>query len=192
MPDPTPLRFAVAVIACAATLFVWSGLTQVFPWGVPTVQVVAQTTGEPAAFGASPVRRPPGALATSAFDDELGDGNGTLTTDRSFAWIVSVPVERYHPTRYFIGEAVTQLACAAMLVEALWLLSSLPLPRRALVLALLATAAAGATYGYMTNWWGLPLRYSGGMSVNLVVGWVLGAAVASVVLDRRRDLTAPA
>lgn len=187
-----PLRLALAVIACTATLFLWSGLAQTFPWGVPTVRTVAQTSTEPDTFGAVPIRRPPGALTTSAFDDELGEGISTLTTDRSFAWIVSVPIGRYDPTRYFLAEAATQLACATLLVLALWLLSPLSKPRRALVLSLLGMAAACATFGSMTNWWGLPARYSGGMSVNLVVGWVLGAAAATLALEWRPRLTGPA
>jgi hypothetical protein len=178
-----PLRFTVAVVAAAVTLFVWSGLTQVFPWGVPTVRNVAQTTEDPASFGAQPVRKAPGALTTAAFDEVLGDGLSTLTTDRSFAWIVSVPLSRYDPMRYFAFEFASQLACSIALVLAMWLLSPLSGRRRAAVGALFGLAACVATYGVMANWWGLPVPYAAGMSLNLVIGWLLAGAVSSLLTN---------
>jgi hypothetical protein len=175
---------AAAVAVATVVLFLWSGLTQMFPWGVPTVQNVAQTSGDPDAFGATLTRLPPGALATPRFDVELGDGISTLTTDRSFAWIVSVPIERYDPVRYFATELATQAMCALVLVLALRLSSPLPRREGAGLVALFAVGASAASYGVMANWWGLPLLYAGGMSFNLVVGWLLGALAASFVLHR--------
>ncbi|MCA2979168.1 MAG: hypothetical protein INH41_08925 [Myxococcaceae bacterium] len=69
-----------------------------------------------------------------------------------------------------LGEAVTQLGCAALLVLALLVLAALPSTRRVLVRSLLAFAAVCATHGSMTNWWGVPVAYPGGMSGNLVAG----------------------
>lgn len=178
------LRASSAVAAATVVLFLWSGLTQSFPWGVPTVHNVAQTSAAPAAFGATPTHLPPGAIATTSFDTEMGDGISTLTTDRSFAWIVSVPIDRYDPIRYFAFEVATQATCALVLVVALRLSSPLSRRERAGLVALYALAANAATYGAMANWWGLPLSYACGMSFNLLVGWLLGAAAANFVLER--------
>lgn len=183
-PLPSPPRIGAAVAACTVVLFVWSGLSQLFPWGVPTVRNVAQTRAEPKSFGATPMRFAPGELTTSGFDEVLGNGISTLTTERSFAWIVSVPIDRYDPTRYFLQEVVSQLLCSVCLVIAALLLSPLPWRRVAGVVALFGIAAGVATYGVMTNWWGLPVRYSGGMCVNLAVGWLLGGAAITVILKR--------
>lgn len=182
---PSALRTAAAIVGSTLTLFCWSGLCQVFPWGVPTVRTFAETSAEPSAFGAVLQRVTPGTLTTGGFDEQLGDGIATLTTDRSFAWVVSVPLRRYDPTRYFLGELLCQLVCSMLLVLGLRLLEPVPRPRRLAIVGLLAAAATVGTYGVMTNWWGLPLRYSGGMSVNLVIGWLLGAAVITFVLERR-------
>lgn len=192
MLNTSPARFVGALAACTTTLFVWSGVSQLFPWGVPTVRNVAQTTDDPSSFGASPLRLAPGELTTAAFDEVLGLGVSTLMTDRSFAWIVSVPRSRYDPVRYFAWELVSQLGCALVLVVALSLLSPLPWRRRGAVLALFAVGASVATYGVMTNWWGLPLRYSAGMGLNLVMGWLLSGAVGTLVLRQRERVTTPA
>lgn len=181
----SPARIVTALALCTITLFVWSGLSQLFPWGVPTVRNVAQTTADPGSFGATPLRMGPGELTTNAFDEVLGNGLSTLTTDRSFAWIASVPRARYDPTRYFAWEFASQFACALVLVLAVCLLSPLSWRRRLAVLASFGVGASVATYGVMTNWWGLPLRYSAGMSLNLVMGWLLSGAVATLMLHRR-------
>jgi hypothetical protein len=176
------MRFITTIVACTLMLFVWSGLSQLLPWGVPTVRNFSQTTAPPTSFGATPEQHMPGELTTPAFDEVLGSGIATLTTDRSFAWIVSVPRERYDPTRYFVREFVTQFGCAVILVVAVGLLSPLSSRKRLGVLALFGVGASLATYGVMTNWWGLPLLYSGGLSANLVAGWLLAASVANALL----------
>lgn len=180
----SPFRFVAAVAACTATLFVWSGLSQVLPWGVPTVRTVAQTSDEPPSFGASPLRVAPGTFTTTAFDDQFGDGLNTLMTDRAFAWVAAVPRTRYDPMRYFVGELLCQLVCSLALVLATVLLTPLPRRRRLALVAVFGLGTSVGTYGVMTNWWGLPLRYSGGMSANLVVGWLIGALVATAIVER--------
>jgi hypothetical protein len=182
--SPSPLRFVAAVAACTVVLFVWSGASQIFPWGVPTVRSFAQTSGNPSSFGTALVKVAPGTLTTNAFDEQMGDGIYTLTTDRSFAWIVSVPLARYDPARYFLVELLCQLVCSLLLVTAMIWLAPLPRRRRAAVLGVLALGAIVGTYGVMTNWWGLPLLYSVGMSANFMVGWLAAAVVATAILER--------
>lgn len=181
------MRAVVASALAGLLLFLWSGLSQLFPWGVPTVPTFAATTDDPGAFQAPHlVRVPAGTFTTPAFDERLGDGIATLTTDRSFAWVVSIPRERYDPGRYFGLELLSQLVVAALLVAFLRLTGELPRRRRVQALALLAAAGLVATYGVMANWWGLPARYALGLSVNVVVGWCLAAVVALRVLAPSR------
>jgi len=174
------VRAAWLVGAVTFTLVVWSGLSQVFPWGFATVRTFAATSGSAEDLAGAAVERvAPGTFTTEAFDGALGSGISTLTTERSFAWVVSVPRARYRPTRYLALEIACQSAVAALLVAIAALLRDLPRRRVVRLVLLFGIAAAVATYGVMMNWWGLPARYALGMTFNLVAGWTIAGALAA-------------
>jgi hypothetical protein len=181
------IRKAVAVVACTVTLFVWSGATQFFPWGVPSVRSFSSTTAAPDEFGSAKLEQtPPGTFTTSEFDARLGQGVSTLSTDESFSWIVSIARRDYNPTRYFVRELISQAMIASLLIIAFSLLSTVPKSRRLAIITLIASAAMMGSYGVMWNWWGLPFIYSAGMSFNLVAGWLLAFGLAQFILTPTR------
>ena len=49
------------------------------------------------------------------FDREMVGQVRTLTTDQTFSWIVTIPIETYDPLAYLGREALTQLAVRTML-----------------------------------------------------------------------------
>lgn len=171
------VRLAVATCVSAVVMFAWSGLSQALPWGVSTVRNFVATGEPPDPFAAQATAAAPLTYTTPAFDEALGRGVSTLTTEASFAWVVSIPREAYDPVRYLLVEAASQLAVAAALVAAWAAMAGLAPAARARVILLLGAAGAAATYGVMANWWGLPPAYALGMSVNLLVGWSAATAV---------------
>jgi hypothetical protein len=174
--------YLLATLVGAVVLFLWSGLTQAFPWGVPRTQTLStQSPSGVEAFQApNLVQLPPGALTSDAFDERMADRVSTLTTDRTFAWIVAKPIGYYRPAAYFAREAATQLVVAALLAALLLLLPNAPLATRLALVALAGSAAVAGTYGTQMNWWGLPPSYGVGVGFNLVAGWLLATAILSL------------
>jgi hypothetical protein len=169
-------------LVAGVVLFVWSGLVQIFPWGVPSAAVLAsQTEGQTEPFQAPNVQRlPANALTTPQFDIEMVDRVNTLITDGTFSWIVTKPLAYYNPLLYFAREFATQIVAGLLLTLLLILTSPLPVRQRLLMVTVAGVLAAVASYGQLFNWWGLTLVYALGVSVNLVIGWI----VASFVLTR--------
>lgn len=169
-----PLKFGLGTILTTVLLFVWSGVVQNFPWGVPSAQVLYQVSAEPEEERVPNARDVPyHTLTTADFDREMVGRVTTLTTDNTFSWIVTRPIEEYDPVAYLGKEALTQMVVGGMLTVLLWLTTGLGYFRRMGLVALCAIMASTATYGQLLNWWGLPLAYTLGVSLNLVVGWVL-------------------
>ncbi|MBL8953090.1 MAG: hypothetical protein JNK82_20100 [Myxococcaceae bacterium] len=178
------LRLAASVAAVTLALFFWSGLSQQLPWGVPTVKNVVATTGPVSDFAgtANLVMLPPGALTTPRFDTELGRGISTLTTEGTFAWVMSIDRAGYDPLRYLALELVSQLGVAMFIVVVMWQLRQLAASRRVGVVASMALCASTATWSVLANWWGVPPLFAAGMSLNLIVGWVLGATLSATLM----------
>jgi len=176
------VSYILATLVGTVVLFLWSGLSQAFPWGVPRTQIVStQSPGGVESFQApNLITLPPGSLTTEAFDARFTDRVSTLTTDRSFAWIVAKPLAYYRPAAYFVREAATQLVVAALLAALLLLLPDAPLATRLALVALAGSAAVAGTYGTQMNWWGLPPTYGVGIGVNLVAGWLVTISVLSL------------
>lgn len=174
-------RRLLGIFTYFVILFASSGLSQMLPWGVPTVK--SFRTASPStiqSFGTTDLRvMRPNALTTEAFDEAMVDQVNTLMTDRSFSYIVTKPLSYYSPARYMSGEALTQGVVALVLTSLLALTTSMTLKRRLTMVTLAGVAAACATYGQLLNWWGLTAHYAVGAAVNLVLAWLIGGFVVA-------------
>lgn len=174
--------WAVSSIGATILLMGWSMVSQLLPWGVPTVAQFSAVEGEPYVF-MSPqlVAAPSGQFTTARFDEVFAGSIATLATDRTFSWIVSVPREAYRPARYFAGELATQFLVALGLTAIAVMMRAASRSRHLQLVATIAVLAGVATYGTQVNWWGMPATFAAGMVANLVAGWL----VASWWLGRR-------
>ena len=175
-----------ATSAAGLALFVWGGVTQMFPWGPSSAHVISTETSPD--LGAFHLRTPlveaPGSLGTAAFDEAFSGRLGLLFTDTTVSWISSMPIAYYDGAAYLTRQAVTQVIVAALIVALLILLAPLGRKRSLGVIALGAATASVATYGVLSNWWGLAPAYAIGESANLIVGWMIAAVAASFILRR--------
>ena len=165
--------FIISTLVSTMVLFLRSGLTQLFPWGVPSAKVYI-TTNTSKAFQTSEVKRmQPYSLTTEKFDELLVNEVNTLETEQTFSWIVTKPTSYYNPTDYFLREIFTQLVVGILLTIITWLTLGLPLGKRICLIVLAGIAGTFATYGQLWNWWGLTYLYACGVSFNLLIGWLL-------------------
>ncbi|WP_375582798.1 hypothetical protein [Cyclobacterium xiamenense] len=174
-------KIIISTIVSTVILFLWSGITQIFPWGVPTAQSISsQTTAQTESFQTpNLVELPANSLTTEKFDEQFVNKISTLTTDKTFSWIISKPVEYYNVGNYFIKEIVTQLLVAMFLATLLMLTTGLSNQKRLTIIAITGVLAVTAIYGQMMNWWGVPVIYALGAGLNLIIGWTLSAFVSS-------------
>lgn len=178
-------RALLAVGASAAVQFLWHGLAQAFPWGTSVARNFSETSGTPYVASVAELQQaPPGTWTTPAFGEQFKDGISTLATDRSFAWVISVPREAYSLPRYFAVHALTQLGIAILLLLVLHLLSPLPRRRRLATLAVIGTTATVGVYGGMLNWLGMPPAFGIGQAFNHVAGWCAGFLILDRLLVR--------
>ena len=174
----TMRHILLSTLVSAVLLFLWSGLSQVFPWGVPTAQTVS--TGSAENFQApNLIQLPAGSLTTPGFDAQFVNRVSTLTTEVTFSWIVSKPLTYYQPGAYFLREALTQLLVGFCLALLLHLSVSLRQRRRWALVGVAALAGIIAQVGPLMNWWGLPPAYALGTAANLLIGWLLVAWVSA-------------
>ena len=173
-------KVLISTLVATVILFVWNGLTQNFPWGVSTVQILS-TQGQPTdpAQPDSTIKLPPGSLTTEKFDQQMAGKISTLMTDKTFSWVIAKPLSYYDLPGYFTREIITQLTVALLLSLLLWQIRAFELKPRLLVVLLAASAAAIATYGSDFNWMGAPASFAFGGAFNLVAGWLLAAFVVS-------------
>ena len=174
-------KFVLSVLISTVILFLWSGVSQMFPWGVPSTQTVStQSDNQTESFQApNLIELPPYSLTTPDFDRQFANKISTLTTDDSFSWIISKPIDSYSMGSYFVKEALTQLVVALILGFILLLTVKLDLKTRLGVVALFGLAAVAAIYGQMMNWWGMPALYALGVGINMIVGWILASWVSA-------------
>jgi Mg2+/citrate symporter len=174
-------KIIISTIISTVLLFLWSGLTQIFPWGVPTAQTIASQTNKQTESFQTPnlIELPANSLTTNKFDEQFVNKISTLTTDKTFSWIVTKPVDYYNVGNYFIKEIITQLFVALLLATLLALTIGLPNQKRLAIIAIGGVLAVIAIYGQMMNWWGVPAIYALGAGLNLIIGWTLSAFVSS-------------
>jgi hypothetical protein len=172
-------RFIISTLVATAILFSWSGVTQMLPWGVPSSQnVTAQTNVAEEARVPNLLKVTPNALTTAIFDEQFVGKISTYTTDKTFSWIVTQPLNTNY-SGYFIKEGVTQFIVALLLSLLLLLTVRLTLKTRMALVIIAALAAVSAIYGQLMNWWSLPINYALGVSLNLMIGWVLASFISA-------------
>jgi len=174
-------KIIISTIVSTVILFLWSGLTQMFPWGVPTAQTIsAQSTKQTENFIApNLIELPANSLTTEKYDEQFVNKISTLTTDKTFSWIITKPVGYYNVGNYFIKEVLTQLLVALLLATLLVLTVGLTNQKRLTIIAISGVVAVTAIYGQMMNWWGVPAIYALGAGINLTIGWMLSAFVST-------------
>jgi hypothetical protein len=180
------VTWLIGGLMAGVLLFLWSGLTQQLPWGVPSAQVVisADSVESDTFQGENIERHDAHSLTTPLFDETMVNRVNTLTTDETFSWIVTKPRAYYNPLAYLGREALTQMLTGLLLAAALIIARPLGLSGQLLVVLLLALAATVATYGQLFNWWGLTTRYAIGASLNLIVGWLVAAFMVAYFVMR--------
>ena len=173
-------RFVAAVLASTLILFLWSGITQILPWGVPTSQnITVQTDEENINSQVSNfVQLPPESLTTEEFDAQFLDKISTYTTDETFSWIVTQALNTNY-TNYFVAEIITQLIVSIFLSGLLLLTVPLNLQSRMMIVVIVSLAAFTATFGQLMNWWRLPASYALGVGLNLLIGWTLSSFITA-------------
>ena len=174
-------KIIISTLLGTLILFLWSGVTQMFPWGVPTAQSISAQSSKQTSSFQTPnlIELPAGTLTTAQFDDQMLGKISTLTTDKSFSWIISSPIAYYNVGNYFMREVVTQLFVALLLSLILWQMRQLSMNDRLKFIGFAGLLAVIGIYGQQINWWGMPLIYGLGAGVNLIIGWLLVAFVAS-------------
>jgi hypothetical protein len=174
-------KIIISTLLGTLILFLWSGVSQMFPWGVPTAQAISAQSSKQTSSFQTPnlIELPAGTLTTTQFDDQMLGKISTLTTDKSFSWIISSPIVYYNVGNYFMREVVTQLFVALLLSLMLWQMRQMAMNDRLKLIGFAALLAVIGIYGQQINWWGMPLIYGLGAGVNLIIGWLLVAFVAS-------------
>ncbi len=180
------IKLIIATLSATIILFLWSGAAQMLPWGVPaTTKISTDNTA-----GNSNVKNlkvlSPGTLTTERFETEFNNRISTYTTGKTFSWIVMQPLKKDYSV-YFIKEAMTQLIIGLFLSVILLMTIDLSLQKRMILIVLAAASASFATYGQLMNWWGIPASYGVGVSVNLIIGWLLaGFIIARFVFKSQK------
>ncbi len=168
-------RLIFSTLAATIILFLWSGLTQMLPWGITSTQNISVQTSEPVQ-APNLLRLEPNSLTSETFDEQFINKISTYTTDKTFSWIVTQPYNTNYMS-YFAREALTQLLVAFFLSMLLFLTAQLSFKTRLSLIALAGLAAATATYGQLMNWWKLPASYALGVGLNLMIGWLLASFI---------------
>lgn len=182
-------KIIISTLTSTVILFLWSGLTQMFPWGVPTAQTISTQSNNQTESFQTPnlIELPPNTLTTEKFDEQFVNKISTLTTDKTFSWIITSPIDNYNISAYFIKEIVTQLLVGLFLALVLTLTVKLSNKTRHYLVGLSGILAVTAIYGQMMNWWGLPLLYALGAGFNLIVGWLIAGLISTKFIIKREN-----
>ncbi|MEO0075654.1 MAG: hypothetical protein ABIK31_06065 [candidate division WOR-3 bacterium] len=174
-------KLIISTLASTVILFLWGGLTQMFPWGVPTTQTISTQSNNQTGSFKTPnlIELPPNSITTEKFDEQFVNKISTLTTDKTFSWIITSPIDNYNVSAYFIKEIFTQLLVGFFLALVLTLTVKLSIKTRLFLVGLSGILAVTAIYGQMMNWWGLPSIYALGAGFNLIVGWLIAGIIST-------------
>ncbi|MFW5848113.1 MAG: hypothetical protein ACOCVF_04290 [bacterium] len=176
------IRFMISSFIIGLLLFLWSGLTQFIPWGVPTTNTLRSTSIEMKKqnFQAPNLKEfENNHFTTEEFDKEMVNKINTLTTEKTFSWIITKPLSYYDQGRYFIIELINQILIGFLLSAILLLSHKLKFYRRILLILTIGIISTVAIYGRLSNWWGLPMLYAIGESINLILGWLLAGFISA-------------
>jgi len=173
-------KIIISTLVSTLILFIWSGMTQMLPWGVSSTQNInVQTTNDQKQAEAPNVQRfEKNTLITEDFEALFNNKVSTISTDKTFSWIVTQPIKSDYSS-YFIAEVVTQFLIAFIISLLLAFTIALDNKSRILIIFIAGMGAAISTYGQLMNWWGLPAGYGLGVSINLIIGWLLVAFISA-------------
>ncbi|WP_304517542.1 hypothetical protein [Cecembia rubra] len=174
-------KYILSTLLITVILFLYGGLAQMLPWGIPSTQVITAQSGEQTEAFQAPQEKKmePGSLTTEKFDEVMVGKISTLTTDKSFSWIISAPVSRYNAGTYFALELLTQLLVAICLNLLLFLTKQMQLSKRILFMLVAATAVVTSIIGQQLNWWAMPAIYGLGVGINLIISWTLAYYISA-------------
>ena len=183
-------KIILSTLASAVILFLWSGMTQMLPWGIPSTQNVRIQTEKMAQAEEVPnlVTLPEGSLITNQFEEQFLHKISTLSTDDTFSWIITQPLQTDY-TGYFIKEFISQLLVGLLLAFLLHHTVQLSLTSRMSVVIIAALSAVIATYGQLMNWWALPASYGVGVGINLIIGWAIAAFISARFIITSKNQT---
>ena len=171
-------KYLLASLVFTTLLFLWSGIAQMLPWGIPTAQKIAVHSDRIAKEIPHLRRVPPNTLTTHDFDSTFNHQISTYSTDKTFSWIVTQPLKEDY-TSYFIGEIFTQFFVGILLTILLALTTNHQPQTRMMMVGIAGLIAWVATYGQLLNWWGMPINYAVGIGVNLIIGWLFTGFIVS-------------
>ncbi|MBD81440.1 MAG: hypothetical protein CL840_21155 [Crocinitomicaceae bacterium] len=171
-------KYLLASLVFTVLLFLWSGITQMLPWGIPTTQKITVQSGDIANEPSNLIKLQPNALTTNDFDSTFNHKISTYTTNATFSWIVTQPL-RTDYTSYFVGEIITQFFVGVLLVVLLLLTKNHNIQTRMLFVGIVGLITWVATYGQLLNWWALPATYAIGVGANLIIGWLVTCFIVS-------------
>ena len=171
-------KYLLASLVFTILLFLWSGFTQMLPWGIPTTQKITSQSDRIANEVPDIIKLQPNTLTTHDFDSTFNHKISTYTTDNTFSWIVTQPLKTDY-TSYFIGEIITQFSVGVLLTLLLILTKTYNIQTRMMFIGVVGLVAWVATFGQMINWWAMPAEYAIGVGVNLMIGWLVSGFLVS-------------
>jgi hypothetical protein len=174
-------KIIISTLVSTIILFGWNGLVQMFPWGVPSAQTITTQSVKKTESFQTPnlIELPANTFTTEKFDNQMADKISTLTTDKTFSWIITKPITYYNMGAYFTKEAITQFLVALFISILLSLTVKESLKRRLSFSLLAGLMAVTAIYVQMMNWWGLPARYALGAGFNIIIGWLIVSFISA-------------
>lgn len=182
-------RIIISTIVSTILLFMWGGLSQMLPWGITTTQNVSVEIENNKDQSNIPnlIELQPNELTTDKFEGQFLDKISTYTTDKTFSWIITQPIQKDY-SGYFIKEIITQFIVAFLLSIILFLTIKLELKTRMILILIFGLCASTAIYGQLMNWWSIPANYALGVSLNLIIGWILAGYIsARFILKSQND-----
>lgn len=150
------------------------------PWGISTTQNINVQTEklQEQTKVSNLIKLEPNELTTEKFEGRFLNKISTYVTDDTFSWIVTQPYQNDY-SGYFIKEIITQLIVAILLSIILFLTLQIELKKRMLLILVFGICASTAIYGQLMNWWGIPTSYALGVSLNLIIGWILVSYISA-------------
>lgn len=173
-------KIVISTLVSTLILFLWSGMTQMLPWGISSTQNINVQTMDNQKQAEAPniLRFDKTLLVTEKFETQFNNKVSTLSSDKTFSWIVTQPIKSDYSS-YFITEALTQLLVAFFIALLLVLTIKLDNKSRLIIIFIAGICATISTYGQLMNWWGLPASYGIGVSINLLIGWTIVAFIST-------------
>ncbi|MCU0479781.1 MAG: hypothetical protein MUE54_01060 [Anaerolineae bacterium] len=159
------MNILIGIIIGGIILFFWGGISQaLIPWGIKSV-------------GGHPNPDELGVVISKATT------NGMIHIANHVAAFIAVSPKNYTMSRYFMIEFITQVVVSAVLVIILTLTDSLSNEIRLALVGLVGLITISSVDLQYWNWWGFSTRYTVGVAVNRLAGYlVVGVVLISWIL----------